>query len=599
WSGRIYADALVMQAGVTLTRGTVVEFRPGTVCHNAQYFHAVHPLGDEWPIFFNRDNLRPVTLIYEIYGFDLVLEYQFSGAFTLVFHVHGNPDDPTRITFPPPSPTISSIPANPNGNTIELINCDNLILDGVTIQGDPEGRTGTGIYIEKCPSTVRIVNSTISDVETGIGSTLSNARLDSLIIENCSGNGIEWSNDYPEGGKAGRIDNCVIRNNGLNEQDYAGCTFYAASPILACNDFENNNSCAVFALGDAAPSFYDWETANTGANDFSGVGGYPIIRIKEAAPIFAGGMNNFILGECAAYCEELSPTPKTHDLRNNHFEPKAKIEYFFPPDPKFWLFDPQSDPGVCKGEMIPPPPPGGGSKALCDGDLFIGANEPDSARSHYAEAVALSGDTAASGSAALERLANLDPILPPVGLELQKDALFNLSYSFDADSNFDAADSTRDSIMAIANGFDSLRIEYDLCVSELLRSQPEKSGEVDSRQRAADQRHRSILLDRLMGIHHKTSKEPSAVPRVSALHPAYPNPFNPSTTICYDVESAGLVTVEVFDLMGRKVTVLVNQTLSAGSYSVTWDARSVPSGMYFCRMQAGDFVNTKKMVLLR
>jgi hypothetical protein len=603
WSGRIYAEALDVRESVVLTPGTVVEFRPGTTvyCRGAQRFHATRLSDYDQPVFFNRDNHRPVTLIYENIGSGdglLWIGYRFSGAFRIIIRdTHGDPDDPTRISFAHNNPATYSIPANPNGNTIELIDCDNLILEGVTIKGDPQARAGTGLYIEKCPSTVHVINSKISDVETGIVSTLSNSRFDSLTIENCSGNGIQWSNDYPAGGKVGRIDNCTIRNNGLSGPYYTGCTIYAASPILSCNTFENNNGYAVYAIGDAAPSFYDWEISKTGANSFSGVGGYPIIRIKDAAPIFASGKNNFTLGGCAAYFEDVSANPKTHDVSNNNFNPEATIDHFVPKDPKIWLFDPQSDPGVCKTQMVNPS--SGASSALCAGDLFVGADDLDNARTQFLQAVALSGDTASSGSAALERLANLDPILPPVGSEMQKDAFFNLSYSYDADGNFNAADSTRDSIMTIANSFDSLRIEYDLSVSELLRPRSDKSGEIDPQQQAAAQRHRSILLDELMGVIRVTSNTSSTVPSAYALHPVYPNPFNATTTITYDLPNDGHVSLRVFDLLGREVAVLKYGFSEAGSHRVMFDGRGMASGIYFARLEAGKFSQTKKLMLLK
>ncbi|MBI4427716.1 MAG: T9SS type A sorting domain-containing protein, partial [Ignavibacteriales bacterium] len=79
----------------------------------------------------------------------------------------------------------------------------------------------------------------------------------------------------------------------------------------------------------------------------------------------------------------------------------------------------------------------------------------------------------------------------------------------------------------------------------------------------------------------------------------YPNPFNPSTEIQFSLPQRNHVTLTVFDLLGREVATLVSEELSAGSYSARWDATGFPSGVYFCRLQAGDFVETKKLVLVR
>ncbi|MDP3148095.1 MAG: T9SS type A sorting domain-containing protein, partial [Ignavibacteria bacterium] len=78
----------------------------------------------------------------------------------------------------------------------------------------------------------------------------------------------------------------------------------------------------------------------------------------------------------------------------------------------------------------------------------------------------------------------------------------------------------------------------------------------------------------------------------------YPNPFNPSTKISYAIQSPELVTLRVFDVLGREVAMLVNQYQSAGNHSVSFDASSLASGMYFYKLEAGSFQSIKKMMLL-
>ncbi|MFH1011345.1 MAG: right-handed parallel beta-helix repeat-containing protein [bacterium] len=91
----------------------------------------------------------------------------------------------------------------------------------------------------------------------------------------------------------------------------------------------------------------------------------------------------------------------------------------------------------------------------------------------------------------------------------------------------------------------------------------------------------------------------AAVPLDFALHPNYPNPFNPTTTIRYDVKETGLVSLKVFDLLGREVVTLFDGETSAGSHTVIWDAGGLPSGVYLCRMEAERFVETRKLMLLK
>ncbi|MBK9099654.1 MAG: T9SS type A sorting domain-containing protein [bacterium] len=79
----------------------------------------------------------------------------------------------------------------------------------------------------------------------------------------------------------------------------------------------------------------------------------------------------------------------------------------------------------------------------------------------------------------------------------------------------------------------------------------------------------------------------------------YPNPFNPSTVISYQLSVSGDVTLKVFDILGNEVATLVNELKPAGNYEVEFDASSLTSGVYFYKLQAGTFVDTKKMVLLK
>jgi photosystem II stability/assembly factor-like uncharacterized protein len=83
------------------------------------------------------------------------------------------------------------------------------------------------------------------------------------------------------------------------------------------------------------------------------------------------------------------------------------------------------------------------------------------------------------------------------------------------------------------------------------------------------------------------------------LEQNYPNPFNPSTKIGFRVPGSGLVSLKVFDVLGREVRTLVNEKLETGSYETTFDARGLASGVYYYRIQAGNFVETKKLLLLR
>ncbi|MBI5471941.1 MAG: S8 family peptidase [Ignavibacteriae bacterium] len=96
-----------------------------------------------------------------------------------------------------------------------------------------------------------------------------------------------------------------------------------------------------------------------------------------------------------------------------------------------------------------------------------------------------------------------------------------------------------------------------------------------------------------------TSIKTGNIPTEFSLKQNYPNPFNPETKIDFEIPGAGSVMLNVFDLLGRRVAVLVNEQLIAGSHSTEWNASGFVSGVYYYQLRAGGLVQTKKLVLLR
>jgi hypothetical protein len=84
-----------------------------------------------------------------------------------------------------------------------------------------------------------------------------------------------------------------------------------------------------------------------------------------------------------------------------------------------------------------------------------------------------------------------------------------------------------------------------------------------------------------------------------ALFQNYPNPFNPVTTINYQIPELSFVTLKVYDVLGSEVAVLVNEKKPVGYYEVEFAGNGLTSGVYFYQLQVGDFVATKKMILLK
>ena len=94
---------------------------------------------------------------------------------------------------------------------------------------------------------------------------------------------------------------------------------------------------------------------------------------------------------------------------------------------------------------------------------------------------------------------------------------------------------------------------------------------------------------------------PKNIPVDFKLYQNYPNPFNPSTVISYRLSVISKVSLKVYDLLGREIAILVNEYQNAGTYNLKLNTQnySLPSGVYFYRLQTGEFSQTKKMVLMK
>ena len=84
-----------------------------------------------------------------------------------------------------------------------------------------------------------------------------------------------------------------------------------------------------------------------------------------------------------------------------------------------------------------------------------------------------------------------------------------------------------------------------------------------------------------------------------SLRNNYPNPFNPATKIKYSIPHSSLVQIRIFDMLGKELETLVNEEKPSGTYELTWNAADLPSAVYLYQIKAGNFIQTKKMVLMK
>ena len=108
-----------------------------------------------------------------------------------------------------------------------------------------------------------------------------------------------------------------------------------------------------------------------------------------------------------------------------------------------------------------------------------------------------------------------------------------------------------------------------------------------------------IIVSWILANATDVSTDRSTIVKSFSLSQNYPNPFNPSTTISFRLPSKSFVSLKVFDIMGREVATIVSGEMPAGSYSQQWNASNMSSGIYFYRLQAGTYLETKKLILLK
>ncbi len=117
--------------------------------------------------------------------------------------------------------------------------------------------------------------------------------------------------------------------------------------------------------------------------------------------------------------------------------------------------------------------------------------------------------------------------------------------------------------------------------------------------------NRSLTPDEIDSLYHEggwVTSTKNKIPKMLLqfrLNQNYPNPFNPSTTIEFDLLKTSEVTLKIFNLLGEEVATLVSDRLNVGSYSYEWEASQLASGVYLYRLEAGEFIEIRKMLLLR
>ena len=210
--------------------------------------------------------------------------------------------------------------------------------------------------------------------------------------------------------------------------------------------------------------------------------------------------------------------------------------------------------------------------------------------------------------------ARLDNV--PTGVELTSASADRLEHIYGVHASFPSRSLyslARNDMIALGERYGSRSSSLEIDASKsgcnsptcmhmtMINQKPYNSSNYDSRDYSAinpDHPVQTAYLDSAFPTNTATDDAPP-LPTEFALHGNFPNPFNPTTTISYDLPRAADATLTVFDVLGRQVSLLASGAKPAGSYEFSFDARGLTSGVYFYRIQAGDYVETKRMVIVK
>jgi hypothetical protein len=162
------------------------------------------------------------------------------------------------------------------------------------------------------------------------------------------------------------------------------------------------------------------------------------------------------------------------------------------------------------------------------------------------------------------------------------------------------------SLLATAGTAQTSSVPWSACMSGFLVSTSSSSmlksavGQpfVGTMQGSSSKVQSGFLADTLFHTLVSVSQA-EGLPGEFALQQNYPNPFNPKTAVSFQLPAASKTKIAIYDMLGREVTVLVDEQKNPGGYEVTWDASGFSTGVYICRMTAGDFVASRRMVLVK
>jgi parallel beta-helix repeat protein len=415
---------------------------------------------------------------------------------------------------------------------------------------------------------------------------------------------------------AATLNENEIHNNGGTHGGY-GLECFGSSPVLYCNDFQNNKKGEIGLSNQSYPVLWDDGGLNGGANSLLNAT-KTLITMWDSYPVIKNGKNNFWVGPTGYFLADMSTKPPKHDISENYWNPTLSYALLYPSSASVWTWNSVSpeknDCGEEKGLSQ-----GGVSALFEQGFTAEGSGNLPLAQSLYSQIIAGNSDSALAMAAAA-RLFDLQRGIDSAYTSLQaffdnvaganpEDTTFVTTANalatrlYVEDSQYDPALTTYQQVMTNPpSPVDSIYAALDFAVTAFRAQYDSSRGGLDSYIPVVAMSTVSDLLQRVSDIlpaPPQTLHEGYSLPPTTyVLEQNFPNPFNATTTIRYYLPEASNVKIEVFNITGQKAATLIDGHQSAGYQRVTWNP-DVSSGVYFYRLEAAEQVLSRKMVLLK
>ncbi|HEY3295804.1 MAG TPA: S8 family serine peptidase [bacterium] len=519
---------------------------------------------------------------------------------------------------------------------------------------------GGGIFVYKPTPGCVVNNSHLYDCGVGLDISSANMLVDSNLIEactnygirgatsqgtithntirNCGRGGVFWVGDDPNTGEAALFDHNTIVSNGTGTSPIAGCYFNTTTARLTCNRIalnlpyqikcENAANIVLNQYGQASAGNYVGAGQSAlwcGSCGFTCIcedppaGFAPLVYLSTSYPLLNSGFNTFHFDVNGTYMYDVSQRcriVKQHNVKENYFEPDnsapSSTNKHFCPTTGF-VGQPSASGTTCGTLIITEKDPAFAAysdaaaselnssySTASEGYRAMLDQYPDDEAALWAARGALRTGlhTVPSGTVLFDSLYTLwaDTTRPmAVRYAGRREAVWALI----AAQNYVAATTELQTILAEPAGEDSL---WAAVASDIVSLLSTGGPQVQSTPASAHRRL-SDFYDRL---NHRMGRpsdqevlDSQPVVQSEKLCKAYPNPFNNTVNIQFELTADAAVRLDVFNLLGQKVATLVNQPMKAGSHTYSWSGESASSGVYFYRFQAGTHVETQKLMLLK